>query len=229
MESTAVVASIWQLLTAAESPLWAIVRLSVWVSCTAVLLAAILALPLAAWLATHRFRGRSTVIALLNALMGFPPVVLGLLVYLLLSRSGPLGSWGILFTPSAMIVAQVCLVTPIITALAWQTLSDEYSRLQPLFDSLVASPRQRLLTLLWECRASLFTAVLAGLGRAFAEVGAVMMVGGNIDGVTRVMTTAIALETSKGELALAIALGMILLTVVLALNLAAQVLKLRWR
>ncbi|MEN9560571.1 MAG: hypothetical protein RLZZ502_1782 [Pseudomonadota bacterium] len=218
--------SVWQevgrLLTHGDSSLWPIVWLSVQVSGTAVVIGSLIGLPLAAWLVMQKGAWVVTVRSCLNALMGFPPVVLGLLVYLLLSRSGPLGHWGILFTPSAMVVAQVLLITPIITALAAQSLADEHRQLARLLDVLHVRGLLRLRTLLWETRHSLFTAVLAGLGRAFAEVGAVMMVGGNIDGATRVMTTAIALETSKGELATAIALGIILLCLVFLLNLLAQ-------
>jgi tungstate transport system permease protein len=157
----------------------------------------------------------------LNALMGLPPVVVGLVVYLLLSRAGPLGDLGILFTPSAMIVAQTILILPIVAALSRQVVEDTWQEYQEQLRSLGAGPVTSALTLLWDARFSLVTIVLAGFGRAAAEVGAVMIVGGNIDGVTRVMTTAIALETSKGDLPLALGLGMVLLTLVLALNATA--------
>lgn len=198
-----------------------IVLLSLRVSLTAVALAALLGLPTGAALAVGRFPGRRALIVVLNALMGLPPVVVGLLVYLMLSRAGPLGSLGILFTPSAMVVAQTILILPIIAALARQAVEDAWVEYQEQLRSLGAGPLRAALTLLWDTRFSLLTAVLAGFGRAAAEVGAVMIVGGNIAGVTRVMTTAIALETSKGDLPLALGLGMILIALVLALNAAA--------
>jgi tungstate transport system permease protein len=158
---------------------------------------------------------------MLNALMGLPPVVVGLLVYLMLSRAGPLGQFGILFTPAAMIVAQTILIVPIVAALSRQVIEDAWQEYREQMRSLGASQLTSALTLLWDTRFSLVTIVLAGFGRAAAEVGAVMIVGGNIDGVTRVMTTAIALETSKGDLPLALSLGIILITLVLTLNAAA--------
>ena len=202
--------------------LWPIVALSLQVSGLATLVSAAIALPLAAWIALTPFPGRAAVVAALNALMGLPAVVVGLLVYLLLSRAGPLGALGILFTPSAMVVAQALLVTPLMVALARQTLEDALAECGPYLRSLGASRRQTVATLLWEARFSLVTAVLAGFGRAVSEVGAVMIVGGNIDGVTRVMTTAIALETSKGDLPLALGLGLVLLAVVALVNACAQ-------
>jgi tungstate transport system permease protein len=205
--------------------LWPIVALSLQVSGLATLVSAAIALPLAAWIALTPFPGRAAVVAALNALMGLPAVVVGLLVYLLLSRAGPLGSLGILFTPSAMVVAQALLVTPLMVALARQTLEDALAECGPYLRSLGASRRQTVATLLWEARFSLVTAVLAGFGRAVSEVGAVMIVGGNIDGVTRVMTTAIALETSKGDLPLALGLGLVLLAVVALVNACAQVVR----
>src|SRR5881394_3333055 len=201
--------------------LWRIVLLSLQVSLSAVLLATLLGLPLGAALAVKRFAGRRAVIVTLNALMGLPPVVVGLLVYLLLSRAGPLGSLGLLFTPGAMVVAQTILILPIVAALARQAIEDAWREYEEQLRSLGASVVGAALTLLWDIRFSLLTAVLAGLGRACAEVGAVIIVGGNIDGVTRVMTTTIALETSKGDLPLALALGLILITVVLLLNFGA--------
>jgi tungstate transport system permease protein len=201
--------------------LWPIVGLSLQVSGLATLISATLALPLAAWLALTPFPGRGAVIAVLNAMMGLPAVVVGLVVYLLLSRAGPLGPLGLLFTPTAMVIAQSLLVLPLVSALARQTLEDTLAECGPYLRSLGASRRQTIATLLWEARFSLFTAVLAGFGRAAAEVGAVMMVGGNIDGVTRVMTTSIALETSRGDLPLALGLGLVLVTVVVAVNVCA--------
>src|SRR4249920_3898285 len=202
-----------------------IVVLSLKVSLSAVFFATLLALPIGAAVAVARFRGRHALIVLLNALMGLPPVVVGLVVYLLLSRAGPLGQFGILFTPTAMVVAQTILITPIVAALARQVIEDAWQEYQEQLRSLGAGPLTSALTLLWDTCFSLVTVVLAGFGRAAAEVGAVIIVGGNIDGVTRVMTTAIALETSKGDLPLALGLGMILLTIVLALNAAAYIVK----
>ena len=211
-----------QLLAGADPHLWPIVRLSVEVSGAATLLAAVLALPLAAWVALTPFRGRGAVVASLNALMGLPSVVVGLIVYLLLSRAGPLGSLGLLFSPPAMVIAQTVLVMPLITALARQTMEDALAEYGPYLASLNAGKAATMRTLLFEARFSLSTALLAGFGRAAAEVGAVLIVGGNIDGVTRVMTTAIALETSKGDLPLALGLGILLVMVVLAVNVAAH-------
>jgi tungstate transport system permease protein len=208
-----------------DRELWRIVALSLEVSLSAVLLATLAGLPLGAVLAVKRFPGRRGVIVVLNALMGLPPVVVGLLVYLMLSRAGPLGELGLLFTPGAMIIAQTILILPIIAALARQALEDAWREYEEQLRSLGAHGVQAALTLLWDARFSLITAVLAGLGRASAEVGAVMIVGGNIDGVTRVMTTAIALETSKGDLPLALGLGLVLIAIVLALNTAAQLIK----
>jgi tungstate transport system permease protein len=205
--------------------LWDIVLLSLRVSLSAVGLAALAGLPLGAAIAVTRFPGRSAVIVLLNALMGLPPVVVGLAVYLLLSRAGPLGGLGLLFTPGAMGIAQTILILPIIAALSRQAVEDAWREYDEQLRSLGVSGLRAALTVLWDVRFSLLTAVLAGLGRASAEVGAVMIVGGNIDGVTRVMTTAIALETSKGELALALGLGVVLIGIVLLLNAAAFLLK----
>jgi tungstate transport system permease protein len=205
--------------------LWEIVALSLQVSLAAVLLATALGLPLGAAVAVGRFPGRHAVIVLLNALMGLPPVVVGLVVYLLLSRAGPLGELGLLFTPGAMVLAQTLLITPIIAALTRQAIEDAWREYEEQLRSLGACRMSAALTLVWDTRFSLLTAVLAGLGRASAEVGAVMIVGGNIDGVTRVMTTTIALETSKGDLPLALGLGIVLIAIVLALNTAAMVVK----
>jgi tungstate transport system permease protein len=202
-----------------------IVALSLRVSLSAVAIATVLGLPVGASLAVGKFPGRQALVVMLNALMGLPPVVVGLLVYLLLSRAGPLGSFGILFTPEAMIMAQTVLIFPIIAALTRQAVEDAWNEYREQLTSLGARGWTAALTLVWDIRFSLITAVLAGLGRAAAEVGAVIIVGGNIDGVTRVMTTTIALETSKGDLPLALSLGMILVTLVLLLNAAAQSLK----
>ena len=205
--------------------LWEIVGLSLAVSLSAVALATLLGLPLGAAIAVGRFPGRQAVIVVLNALMGLPPVVVGLFIYLLLSRAGPLGELGLLFTPPAMVIAQTVLVLPIIAALARQSVEDAWREYEEQLHSLGVDGLRGALTVLWDIRFSLLTAVLAGLGRASAEVGAVMIVGGNIDGVTRVMTTTIALETSKGDLPLALGLGIVLIAIVLALNAAAQVIK----
>jgi len=213
------------LLVGLDAKLIEIVLLSLRVSLSAVAIAALLGLPLGAAIAVGRFRGRQAVIVVLNALMGLPPVVVGLLVYLLLSRAGPLGALGILFTPSAMVVAQAILILPIIAALSRQAIEDAWREYEEQLRSLGARRMNAALTLLWDTRFSLLTTILAGFGRAAAEVGAVMIVGGNIDGVTRVMTTAIALETSKGDLPLALGLGVILLSIVLLLNAGAYVVK----
>ncbi len=201
-----------------DAELWAIVLLSLKVSLFAVLISALIGMPVGAALAVARFPGRRVLIVLMNALMGFPPVVVGLLVYLMLSRSGPLGVLELLYTPTAMIIAQVVLVTPIVAALTRQVvemLAEEYSeQLRSLGVSRLAS----VPVLLWDARLALITALLAGFGRAIAEVGAVIIVGGNINHVTRVMTTTIALETSKGNLALALALGAILIGIAVAVN-----------
>lgn len=202
-----------------------IVLLSLRVSLTAVLLASLIGLPLGAVLGLRQFPGHRSAIVLLNALMGLPPVVVGLVVYLLLSRSGPLGSWGLLFTPSAMIIAQCILVTPLIAALTRQVVETLWEELQEQLRSLGVNPWRAVGTLLWEGRFSLLTAILAGFGRAIAEVGAVLIVGGNIAHVTRTMTTAIALETSKGDLPLALGLGIILITLALLVNLGAYLMQ----
>jgi len=213
------------LLTGLDSKLVEIVLLSLRVSLSAVAIAALLGLPLGAAIAVGRFPGRQTVVVFLNALMGLPPVVVGLLVYLLLSRAGPLGTLGILFTPSAMIFAQSILILPIIAALSRQAIEDAWREYEEQLRSLGAGRIDAATTLLWDTRFSLLTTLLAGFGRAAAEVGAVMIVGGNIDGVTRVMTTTIALETSKGDLPLALGLGMVLLAIVIAVNAAAYLTK----
>jgi tungstate transport system permease protein len=201
-----------------DPALFAIVRLSLLVSLSAVLLAALIGVPLGAFLALTPFSGREGAVVVLNALMGLPPVVAGLAVFLLLSRAGPLGSWGLLFTPQAMVIAQAILVTPIIAALARQTIEDLWLEYRDELAAMNVGPAGRIATLIWDARFSLVTALLAGFGRAAAEVGAIMIVGGNIDGVTRTMTTAIALETSKGDLPLAIGLGIVLIFIVIAIN-----------
>jgi tungstate transport system permease protein len=214
-----------QLVAGADPKLTDIVLLSLRVSLTAVALSCVVGLPFGAAIAVSRFPGRRSVVVVLNALMGLPPVVVGLLVYLLLSRAGPLGAWGLLFTPTAMVIAQTILITPIVAALSRQVVEDAWDEYREQLRSLGERRFGAAITLLWDLRFSLVTIVLAGFGRAAAEVGAVIIVGGNIDGVTRVMTTAIALETSKGDLPLALGLGMILLTIVLVLNAAAYVVK----
>ena len=206
------------LILAGDPALFAIVWLSLIVSLSAVFIAALIGIPVGALLALTRFNGREGVIVLVNALMGLPPVVAGLGVYLLLSRSGPLGSLGLLFTPSAMIMAQTILVTPIIAALARQIIEDLWAEYQDELAAMNVGPMARLATLIWEARFGLVVALLAGFGRAAAEVGAIIIVGGNIDGYTRTMTTAIALETSKGDLNLAMSLGAVLIAIVITVN-----------
>nr|WP_284709408.1 ABC transporter permease [Marinobacter sediminum] len=201
-----------------DASLFQIVALSLQVSLLAVLVAAVLGFPLGAAVALWRFPGRGGVIVVLNALMGLPPVVAGLTVYLLLSRSGPLGEWGFLFTPGAMVFAQVVLVLPILAALSRQKVEELLGEYREQFISLGMSRSRMVPTLLWDARFALLTILLAGFGRASAEVGAVMMVGGNIEGVTRVMTTSIVLETGKGNLPLALGLGIVLLTLVMLIN-----------
>jgi len=198
--------------------LFAIVRLSLGVSASAVVLGALIGVPFGAFLALTRFPGREGAIVFLNALMGLPPVVVGLAVYLALSRSGPLGAWGLLFTPQAMVIAQTVLVAPIIAALTRQTIEDLWVEYREELAAMNVGPGRRITTLIWDARFSLVTALLAGFGRAAAEVGAIIIVGGNIDGFTRTMTTAIALETSKGDLPLAVGLGMVLIFIVILIN-----------
>jgi tungstate transport system permease protein len=211
-------ASALHLVLTGDPMLFAIVRLSLIVSLSATFIAALIGVPLGALVALTRFRGREPLIVILNALMGLPPVVAGLAVYLMLSRSGPLGSWGLLFTPLAMVVAQTALVTPIIAALARQTIEDLWVEYRDEFVAMHVGPLRRVRTLIWDARFSLLTALLAGFGRAAAEVGAIIIVGGNIQGFTRTMTTTIALETSKGNLPLAIGLGMILIVIVMSIS-----------
>ena len=201
--------------------LYAIVRLSLVISLCATVLATLVALPIGAALALVRFPGRTVIVVVINAFMGLPPVVVGLAVFLLLSRSGPLGFLGILFTPQAMILAQALLVMPIIAALSRQTVEDLWAEYSDELTAMRIGPFARVITLLWDARFSLVTTLLAGFGRAAAEVGTVMIVGGNIDGFTRTMTTAIALETSKGDLPLALGLGLVLITLIIFVNAAA--------
>jgi tungstate transport system permease protein len=210
--------SLLQLLAENGGPFLSIILLSLTVTITAVTCAGLVGLPLGAGLALVRFRGRTVIIVLVNTLMGFPPVVAGLAIFLLLSRSGPLGSLGLLFTPKAMMIAQFVLVLPIIVALTRQTIEDLWLEYQDHLTSLGAGRLSSIPTLLWDARFSLVTTMLAGLGRASAEVGAILIVGGNIAGFTRTMTTSIALETSKGDLPLAMALGVVLMSLTLAIN-----------
>ena len=207
-----------QLVLTGDPALLAIVRLSLIVSLSAVVFAALIGIPFGAALALIQFPGRQAVIVVINALMGLPPVVVGLAVFLALSRAGPLGSWGLLFTPKAMIIAQTVLVAPIIAALTRQTIEDLWLEYRDELTAMNVGPVGRVATLIWDARFSLVTALLAGFGRAAAEVGAIIIVGGNIDGFTRTMTTAIALETSKGDLPLAVGLGMVLIVIVIAVN-----------
>lgn len=218
-------ASALQLVLSGDPALFAIVQLALIVSLVAVLLAALIGVPLGALIALVQFRGRDGVIVLLNTLMGLPPVVIGLAVYLALSRSGPLGAWGLLFTPQAMVIAQTILVTPIIAALSRQTIEDLWGEYRDELVAMNVGSLGRVATLVLDARFSLVTALLAGFGRAAAEVGAVIIVGGNIEGFTRTMTTAIALETSKGNLPLAVGLGMVLISIVLAVNATAWALR----
>src|SRR5262245_18490615 len=207
-----------QLVLSADPALFAIIRLSLIISLSAVFFAALVGIPFGALIALTKFRGREGVIVVLNALMGLPPVVVGLAIYLALSRSGPFGALGWLFTPQAMIIAQAVLIAPIIAALARQTIEDVWIEYRDELAGMNVGPAGRVATLVWDARFSLVTALLAGFGRAAAEVGAIIIVGGNIDGFTRTMTTAIALETSKGDLPLAIGLGTVLIAIVIAVN-----------
>ena len=222
-------ASALQLILSADPTLWGIVGLSLQVSLTAVFFAALVGIPLGALLAIKKFWGRPVLIVLVNALMGLPPVVVGLCVYLMLSKSGPLGILGLLYTPTAMIIAQTLLIAPIIAALSRTILKTLYEEYRDQFASFRLSQFQTVNTLLWESRFMLLTALLAGFGRAIAEVGAVMIVGGNISHYTRVMTTSIALETSKGNLSLALALGVILILLAILVNGALSVIGMQRR
>ena len=207
-----------QLVLSGDPELFAIVVLSLEVSLSAVLLAALIGVPVGAFIALTRFPGRETTIVVLNALMGLPPVVVGLAIYLMLSRSGPLGVFGLLFTPLAMVIAQTVLVAPIIAALSRQTIEDLWVEYRDELAAMNIGPLQRVATLIWDARFSLVTSLLAGFGRAAAEVGAILIVGGNIQDFTRTMTTTIALETSKGDLPLAIGLGLVLISIVMIIN-----------
>jgi len=211
-------AAAFGLIVGLDADLVEIVGLSLAVTLSATVLACLIGFPLGALLAVGRFPLRGALTVLVNALMGLPPVVVGLVVYLMLSRAGPMGALGLLYTPTAMIIAQTILVTPIIAALTRQIVADLDAEYHETLRSMGAGAGARMATLLWDGRLALMTAALAGMGRALAEVGAVMIVGGNIDHVTRVMTTAIALETSRGELALALGLGIVLMILSLALN-----------
>ncbi len=208
----------WMVVTL-DADLVEITARSLRVTLTALLIASLIALPLGALIAIRRFYLRRLTIGVLNALMGLPPVVVGLIVYILLSRSGPLGVFGLLFTPTAMIIAQIIIIVPLIASIAHQAIRDLWSEYHDLLISLGATPRQKIATLIWDARRALLTASLAGFGRAIGEVGAIMIVGGNIDHATRVLTTAIALETSRGDFALALALGFILIGMAVAVNL----------
>ena len=212
------IAVAWELVIGLDADLVEIVVLSLEISLSAVFIATLVALPLGAAVAVFRFPGRGACIVLLNALMGLPPVAVGLFIYLLLSRAGPLGEHGLLYTPAAMVIAQTVLVVPIIAALAQQILSELYGEYEEQLRSLGVSSVRAIPTLLWDGRFSLLIAVLAGFGRASAEVGAVIIVGGNINHLTRVMTTTITLETSKGNLAMALGLGLILILIVILVN-----------
>ncbi len=214
------------LVGSADADLLEIIGLSLRVSLTAVMISCALGLPLGAAMAIARFPGRSAVLVLLNALMGLPPVVVGLMVYLMLSNSGPMGWLQLLYTPTAMIIAQTILITPIVAALSTQVLADLHDEYAEQFRSLGVTARTAIAALLWDARYSLLTVALAGFGRAVAEVGAVIIVGGNINHLPRVMTTAIALEPSKGDLALALALGMVLMAIALAINAAVMAMRL---
>ncbi|GAA6178037.1 ABC transporter permease [Sulfitobacter pacificus] len=214
----------FRLIFTLDADLVEITLLSLRVSLSALVVASAIALPFGTWLAIRRFRFRRTAIATLNALMGLPPVVVGLIVYLLLSRSGPFGVLGLLFTPTAMIIAQVIIITPLIASITHQAMRELWAEYHDLLISLNTSKRQRVMTLIWDGRRTLMTAALAGFGRAIGEVGAIMIVGGNIDHATRVLTTAIALETGKGDFALALGLGFVLIALALVVNLTIHAL-----
>ena len=209
----------WRLILTVDPDLYEIILLSLQVTVSAVVIASLIGLPMGAWLAVNRFKFRRYVIAVLNALMGLPPVVVGLFVYLMLSRAGPFGSLGLLFSPSAMIIAQVIIITPLIASISHQTLRDLWAEYHDLLISMNATRGQRIRALIWDGRRALLTAMLAGFGRAIGEVGAIIIVGGNIDHATRVLTTAIALETGKGNFAFAMGLGMVLITLAVIINL----------
>ena len=213
------IAAFWLVVTF-DPELWDISLRSLRVTLTALLIASLIAIPLGTYLAVQRFRFRRFVISFINALMGLPPVVVGLVVYILLSRAGPFGVLNLLFTPTAMIIAQVIIITPVIASIAHQSMRELWAEYHDLLISLNTTKRQRIMTLIWDGRRNLLTAALAGFGRAIGEVGAIMIVGGNIDHVTRVLTTAIALETGKGDFALALGLGFVLIGIAILVNLA---------
>lgn len=216
-------AAFWLVVTF-DADLWDIALRSLRVTLTALVIASVIAIPLGTYLAVQRFRYRRFVIALINALMGLPPVVVGLIIYILLSRSGPFGVLNLLFTPTAMIIAQVVIITPVIASIAHQAMRELWADYHDLLISLNTSKWQRVKTLIWDGRRNLLTAALAGFGRAIGEVGAIMIVGGNIDNVTRVLTTAIALETGKGDFVLALGLGFVLIGLAILVNLAIHTL-----
>ena len=215
--------ALWLLVTL-DDTLFDITLRSLYVTLSALILACFIAFPLAALLAVRRFRWRRTTLAILNALMGLPPVVVGLVVYVLLSRSGPLGVFGLLFTPWAMIIAQMLIIIPLIASIAHQSIRDLWQEYHDLLISMNVTQWQKISTLMWDSRRALMTAALAGFGRGIGEVGAIMIVGGNIDNATRVLTTAIALETGKGDFALALALGFVLIAMTIVINLAIHTL-----
>lgn len=216
-------AAFWLVVTF-DPVLWEISARSLQVTLTALLISSVIAMPLGTYLAVQRFRYRRLVIATINALMGLPPVVVGLVVYILLSRSGPFGVFNLLFTPTAMIIAQVVIITPVIASIAHQSMRELWAEYHDLLISLNTTKRQRIFTLIRDGRRNLLTAALAGFGRAIGEVGAIMIVGGNIDHVTRVLTTAIALETGKGDFALALGLGFVLIGIAIIVNIAIHTL-----
>ncbi len=213
----------WVLILTFDADLYEIIFLSLQVTVSAVIIASVIGLPMGAWLAVNRFRLRRYVIAVLNALMGLPPVVVGLFVYMALSRAGPLGGFGLLFSPTAMIIAQVIIITPLIASLSHQTIRDLWAEYHDLLISMNATRSQRIKALLWDGKRALLTAMLAGFGRAIGEVGAIMIVGGNIDHATRVLTTAISLETSRGNFAFAMGLGLVLIMLAVIINLLIHI------
>ena len=213
----------WVLILTFDADLYEIIFLSLQVTVSAAIIASAIGLPMGAWLAVNRFRLRRYVIAVLNALMGLPPVVVGLIVYMALSRAGPLGGFGLLFSPAAMIIAQVIIITPLIASLSHQTIRDLWAEYHDLLISMNATRAQRIKALLWDGKRALLTAMLAGFGRAIGEVGAIMIVGGNIDHATRVLTTAIALETGKGNFAFAMGLGLVLIALAIVINLVIHI------
>jgi len=213
----------WVLILTFDADLYEIIFLSLQVTVSAVIIASAIGLPMGAWLAVNRFRLRRYVIAVLNALMGLPPVVVGLFVYMALSRAGPLGGFGLLFSPTAMIIAQVIIITPLIASLSHQTIRDLWAEYHDLLISMNATRSQRIKALLWDGKRALLTAMLAGFGRAIGEVGAIMIVGGNIDHATRVLTTAISLETSRGNFAFAMGLGLVLIMLAVIINLLIHI------